>query len=119
MTEEKNHVTPGEYLNFVANFFQITPEDIKSKSRKRELVIARAMWCQIVKTELALSLKAMGRFLGNRDHSTVIHALTMFNDCHDTEKIFRLQYKNLLHEVGIMVATQINKSQTENKGATA
>jgi chromosomal replication initiator protein len=52
----------------------ITIEDLKSKTRKRDFVICRQLCMYLLKLNLPISLKTIGHTFGNRDHSTVIHA---------------------------------------------
>ena len=49
--------------------------DITSKSRKRELVYARAIYFKICKDRTNLSLKDIGKTM-QLDHATVLHAIT-------------------------------------------
>lgn len=51
-----------------------SPEDLKSRKRTSELVIARFIAMAVVKHHTRLKLKAIGQEF-NRDHSSVIHAL--------------------------------------------
>lgn len=54
--------------------------DISKKSRKREYVIARKIFCFIMKSYTNLTLKEIGRQVGGIDHSTVIHNIGAFKD---------------------------------------
>lgn len=58
----------------VAAFFQVTLEQLKSKTRKKEIAIARQFAMYLTKEYTDLPLKAIGWHFGKRDHSTVIHA---------------------------------------------
>jgi len=51
-----------------------TQEDLKSRRRTSELVIARFIAIAVIRKRSRLKLTAMGRELG-RDHSSIIHAL--------------------------------------------
>ena len=57
----------------VAEVFDMSAEDIISKTRRRDIVIARQMVCLICREVTDLSYKYIGYFVGGRDHSTVIH----------------------------------------------
>lgn len=61
-------------ISAVAEHFRITPEALRGKSRKKELVFARMIGITLMTEHTALSLKAIGEAFGGRDHSTVIHA---------------------------------------------
>lgn len=58
----------------VAAFFQVTLEQLKGKTRKKEIAIARQFAMYLTKEYTDLPLKAIGWHFGKRDHSTVIHA---------------------------------------------
>jgi len=61
-------------ITVVADYFHVSPEALRSKSRKKDVVFFR-MIAMMLMTELtSLSLKAIGELFGGRDHSTVIHA---------------------------------------------
>jgi len=53
-------------------------EQIKSKSRKPELVQCRQIICKLGREKTSLSLKKIGNEIGGRDHATVIHNLESF-----------------------------------------
>lgn len=67
-------------INLVSEAYGVSIEQMKHKTRKRYIVHARhvAMWLLAYNSEL--SLPAIGRIFGDRDHSTVIHARDKIND---------------------------------------
>lgn len=64
----------------VADFYNVSIADLKSKSRKREVVYPRQVAMYLAKELTELSLKSIGYHFGGRDHSTVIHAIQLIND---------------------------------------
>jgi chromosomal replication initiator protein len=46
-----------------------------------------------------MSLKAIGYHFGNRDHSTVIHAIKTVNDMMDTDRKFYEVMQDILKKV--------------------
>jgi chromosomal replication initiator protein len=70
----------------VAEHFHITVEDLKAKSRKKEVVVPRQIAIYLVKENTDYSLKSIGYHFGGRDHSTVIHAIQTVNDLMKTDK---------------------------------
>ncbi|NVK49818.1 MAG: chromosomal replication initiator protein DnaA [Cyclobacteriaceae bacterium] len=73
----------------VAEYFGIEQDDLKAKTRKKEIVIARQVAMYFSKEFTNHSLKSIGYHFGGRDHSTVIHALTTVNDMMDTDTNFK------------------------------
>ncbi|MDC9714896.1 MAG: chromosomal replication initiator protein DnaA [Gammaproteobacteria bacterium] len=58
-----------------AKHYAITLSDLSSKSRKQRTVLARQMAIFIAYELTNLSLTKIGKHFGNRDHSTVLHAI--------------------------------------------
>jgi chromosomal replication initiator protein len=73
----------------VAEYYGIAIEDLKAKTRKKEIVVARQVSMYFCKEFTNHSLKSIGYHFGGRDHSTVIHAITTVNDIMETDSSFR------------------------------
>lgn len=73
----------------VSEYYGISIEDLKAKTRKKEIVIARQVSMYFCKEFTNHSLKSIGYHFGGRDHSTVIHAITTVNDIMETDSSFR------------------------------
>ncbi|HLF32649.1 MAG TPA: helix-turn-helix domain-containing protein, partial [Cyclobacteriaceae bacterium] len=79
----------------IAEYFHVKPEDLKDKTRKKEIVIARQLAMYFAKEYTNHSLKSIGYHFGGRDHSTVIHAVQSVNDMYDTDSRFRNSVEDL------------------------
>jgi len=73
----------------VSEHYGINVEDLKAKTRKKEIVVARQVSMYFCKEFTNHSLKSIGYHFGGRDHSTVIHAITTVNDMMETDSSFR------------------------------
>jgi chromosomal replication initiator protein len=80
----------------VTEFYGLSVDQLKSKTRKREIVQARQISMFYAKSMTKASLKSIGTYFGGRDHSTVIHACQTVNDLMDTDK----KFKNDVEEIG-------------------
>jgi chromosomal replication initiator protein len=78
MNEDKE-VTIDTIQEVIADFFQVTIADLKSKSRKKEVVYPRQLAMFLAKEYTDLPLKSIGYHFGGRDHSTVIHSIQSIN----------------------------------------
>lgn len=58
-----------------AKQFNMTLEDLKAKTRKKDVVVARQVAMYLSKEYTNNSLKVIGYHFGGRDHATVIHAV--------------------------------------------
>ena len=82
----------------VADHFGIPPELLIGKTRKQEIALARQVAMYLAKRLTQNPLKVIGLHFGNRDHTTVIHAVqTIEKKCLDD--------LNLAHLVGVLSAS--------------
>ena len=79
----------------VSDYFNVVQDDLKAKTRKKEIVIARQVAMYFSKDYTNHSLKSIGYHFGGRDHSTVIHAVQSVNDMLDTDAKFRYSVEEL------------------------
>ena len=77
-------ITPVLVIEAVAKGFQLSPLDLKSRKRDREVSLARQVAMYLARQETNCSLAQIGKELGNRDHSTVIHAYKKIESHIDT-----------------------------------
>ncbi|MDP8936627.1 MAG: chromosomal replication initiator protein DnaA [Actinomycetota bacterium] len=73
---EPRQVTPQIVLEATAEMFGFTVADLVSKSRSRPLVTARQIAMYVLRQMTNFSYPAIGRQFGDRDHTTVMHAVT-------------------------------------------
>ena len=78
--DEMREVTPSLIINVVAEHFGITPDDIMSRKRNSELVQARQIVMYLCRDLTATSLAGIGKLLGKKDHTTVIHGVNKITD---------------------------------------
>ncbi len=88
----------------VSDYFKVSLEDLKAKTRKKEIVIARQVAMYFSKDYTNHSLKSIGYHFGGRDHSTVIHAVQSVNDMIDTNAKFRFAIDELKKKLKIRTA---------------
>ena len=73
----------------VCDYFDIPIETMKSKTRKREIVQCRQLAMFFSKQMTKNSLAMIGKYCGNKDHATVLHACKTVNNLADTDKRFK------------------------------
>ena len=71
----EKRLTVDDIQKAVASHYGVTPADICSKRRTQSVVRPRHVAMYLAKTMTTRSLPDIGRRFGNRDHSTVIHAV--------------------------------------------
>ncbi|HEX8923353.1 MAG TPA: chromosomal replication initiator protein DnaA [Patescibacteria group bacterium] len=70
----KDKLSPRHIISICAKQFNIKTGDLCGKSRKKELVEARHITAYLLLTEINLPLEEVGRLLGGRDHTSIMHA---------------------------------------------
>lgn len=88
----------------VAEYFKVDLESLKSKIKKREIVIPRQVAMYFCKRYTQLTLALIGENFGGRDHSTVIHALESVEDMMKTDSNF----KSAVEELGKKLKLRMN-----------
>lgn len=61
-------------LEAVCEQYKLDSSAIHTKSRKREVVVARQVAMYLAKKHTDLSTSKIGKFIGDKDHATVLHA---------------------------------------------
>ncbi|MCW5911465.1 MAG: chromosomal replication initiator protein DnaA [Cyclobacteriaceae bacterium] len=79
----------------VADYFKVGLDQMKSKVKKREIVIPRQVAMYFCKRYTQLTLALIGENFGGRDHSTVIHALESVEDMMKTDANFKNSVEDL------------------------
>lgn len=72
--ESSSKLNSRHIISVCAKHFNIKTSDLCGKSRKKELVTARHITAYLLITEGNLALEEVGRLLGGRDHTSIMHA---------------------------------------------
>ena len=74
--ESTKVLTLDEVVEAVCSHYKVTVAAVNSKSRKREYVEARQVAMYLAQKLIKMPASRVGKLIGNRDHSTVIHSTT-------------------------------------------
>ena len=85
----------------VCDYFDMPLDQLKSKTRKREIVQARQLAMFFSKQLTKNSLSSIGAQCGNKDHATVLHACRTINDLTETDKRFKTYVEDLRKKLTI------------------
>ncbi|HBE85258.1 MAG TPA: chromosomal replication initiator protein DnaA [Lachnoclostridium sp.] len=72
---DKREVTPELVIQVVADHYGITPLDISSQKRNKEIVYPRQIVMYLCRDMVGTPLQMIGKYLGGRDHTTIIHGI--------------------------------------------
>jgi chromosomal replication initiator protein len=100
--EEHNELTIEKVQRVVCDYFNITRDDMLSKTRKRNIVQARQIAMYMSRNLINVSLSTIGSEIGGKDHATVLHACTTVTDLMSTDKAFK-QYVTDIEKILVPV----------------
>ncbi len=81
-------LTVDEIVNTVCNQFNVSPEEVGGKSRKRNLVVARQVSMYLAQKHTKMPASRIGQLIAGRDHSTVLHSCEKVEQRMKAEKEF-------------------------------
>lgn len=73
--DDNRVVTPELILDIVSEHFNVPISDLKGKKRNAEIVLPRQIVMYLCRVMTDTSLKAIGAFLGGKDHASVTHGI--------------------------------------------
>ncbi|WP_243519050.1 MULTISPECIES: chromosomal replication initiator protein DnaA [unclassified Candidatus Cardinium] len=83
----------------VVAHYHISLDELKGKSRKKEIVAARQVAMHLMKKYTTHSLKSIGAYFGGRDHTTVIHAVQVIDDLLQRDPAYAHLYTSLENKI--------------------
>ncbi|WP_219943280.1 chromosomal replication initiator protein DnaA [Iamia sp. SCSIO 61187] len=92
-------ISPAMILEKVSERYGFSVEEITGKSRRRPLVTARQVAMYVVRELTELSYPAIGRVFGDRDHTTVMHAVSKIEALMAERKAIFHQVQALVQEL--------------------
>jgi len=87
-TKKVNH---RRILSVVSKTFNIKTSDLCGKTRKKQITQARHVAAYLLRRELDMPLEQVGKILGGRDHTTIMHAEEKIDRSFSTNQQLRHQ----------------------------
>ena len=88
-------LTLDDIVDKVCVHYQVTKEAMNSRSRKRNLVVPRQVSMYLVQKHTKMAATQIGKLVGNRDHSTVIHSCSQVEDRMKIDADFRSEIESI------------------------
>ncbi len=73
-------ITPEVILGKVANYFNLSPQEIKKSRRNKNIVLPRQIGMYLIRELTELSLPEIGSFWGAKHHTTILYAYRKIKD---------------------------------------
>ena len=82
-------------MQVAADLYGVPVHEIRGKSRKPLIVLARKMAIRLMIDFTKFSLDKIGKMMGGRDHSTISFNRDSLKDWMDTDEVIRTDYLKL------------------------
>ncbi|MCS7008562.1 MAG: chromosomal replication initiator protein DnaA [Chthoniobacterales bacterium] len=97
--KEVKLVSPQQVIAKICSFYGVTTTQLKSKGRTKSVVWPRQVAMFFLVNEMRLAQEEVGRLLGGRDHSTVIHARDKIGELLASDERIKREYETLKRQL--------------------
>ena len=88
-------LTIDDIVDKVCAHFNVTMTAVNSRSRKKDIVMARQVSMYMAQKYTKMPASRIGKLVGNRDHSTVIHSCSKIEDRLKVDKGFHAEIASI------------------------
>lgn len=88
-------LTVDEIMEKVCNHFNVTTSAVNSRSRKQDIVIARQVSMYLAQKFTKMPASRIGKLVGGRDHSTVLHSCSQIEKRLKVDKGFTAELTSI------------------------
>jgi chromosomal replication initiator protein len=96
---KKEGVMLDKILKITANHYSVSINDLKSKKRQQNISMVRQVAFYLMKKLTFCSLQTIGDFVGKRDHSTVLHAISKVDSFLEKDRDFGKKINNIEQKI--------------------
>ena len=88
-------LTIDDIMDKVCSHYNVTMSAVNSRSRKKDIVMARQVSMYMAQKYTKMPASRIGKLVGNRDHSTVIHSCSKIEDRLKVDKGFHAEIASI------------------------
>lgn len=92
-------VTAQSIMDAVSQRYNVTVADLQSKKRSKEYTLPRQIAMYLIREMTGLSTTAIGRELGDRDHTTVMHGCEKVSDMLAQDPTFKRNIEEMKESI--------------------
>ncbi len=97
--DKNTEISVDKIIQVTANYFAISPEDIKAKRRSNSIAFPRQVAMFLARELTDLSLPKLGNEFGGKDHTTIIHACNKIKKQFVENRELKDMIEKLKHEI--------------------
>lgn len=105
-------LTVNQIEQVLTEHFDISIQEMASKSRKRGLCYAREVSMYFLTKYSRMTMEAIGEKFGGRHHTSVIHAKQTIKDLMDTEDKIFLEIQSINEKILVMAKFSIDSTES-------
>jgi chromosomal replication initiator protein len=102
----KVQASPQAILMAIADTFDVSIEDLKSNSRRREISWSRQIGMYLMRQHTDLSLPRIGEEFGGKDHTTVMYSCDKITQLRETDATLDQTLRQLSDRINLVSRTQ-------------
>jgi chromosomal replication initiator protein len=91
ISQRRAGVTIQDVVSAVTTYFKVSEKELVGRDRKRDIVVPRQIAMYLLREETTAPLKDIGRALGDRDHTTVLHGIEKVEQSLEKDTVLRTQ----------------------------
>ncbi len=95
LESRRSEITPDRIIAEVSTHFDVTLAELRGRGRSKQIVLPRQIAMYLIRDETGSSLVEIGRYLDNRDHSTIMHGVSKIEDTLTTDTALRRHISDL------------------------
>jgi len=99
---ESVEAKPDAVIAVVAEAFDVSVEDLKGSSRKREISFARQIGMYLIRQHTNLSLPKVGEVFGGKDHTTVLYSCDKIAQLRNTDPNLSQTLRQLSDRINVV-----------------
>ncbi|MEG4853243.1 chromosomal replication initiator protein DnaA [Microcoleus sp. B5-D4] len=99
---ESVEATPDAVIAVVAEEFDVSVEDLKGISRRREISLARQIGMYLIRQHTGLSLPKVGEVFGGKDHTTVLYSCDKIAQLRNTDPNLAQTLRQLSDRINVV-----------------
>ncbi|MEO6862132.1 MAG: chromosomal replication initiator protein DnaA [Microcoleus sp.] len=99
---ETVQATPDAVIAVVAEAFDVSVEDLKGISRRREISFARQIGMYLIRQHTGLSLPKVGEVFGGKDHTTVLYSCDKIAQLRNTDPNLAQTLRQLSDRINVV-----------------
>ncbi|NEQ82800.1 MAG: chromosomal replication initiator protein DnaA, partial [Moorea sp. SIO2I5] len=106
---KKIQASPEVILNTISDTFNLSVEDLKSSSRRREISSARQIGMYLMRQHTELSLPRIGEEFGGKDHTTVMYSCDKIAQLREKDDELAQKLSQLSDRINLTARSQNQK----------